>query len=539
MPLQENKIKYILYARKSSESEDRQILSIESQIKELTELAQKERLNVIQVITEAKSAKAPGREKFNEMMELINANKAQGIICWKIDRLARNPIDGGQINWFLQQGIIKHIKTFGRDWYPTDNVLMMSVEFGMANQFILDLSSNTKRGLKAKVEQGWLPQLAPPGYLNNPLKSKGEKSIIKDPDRFDLIKKIFRLMLTGNYTVSEILKKINGWGYKNKNGRKMSRTTLYNIFTRSFYYGKFEYPKGSDNWHTGSHDKMIDITEYDQIQELLGRKGRPRPQKHTFPFRGLIRCGSCGAMITPENKTKHQKNGNVHHYTYYHCTKHIDPNCEQKSIRSEELEKQILEILRKIEIPVEFHQWAIKRLKKENEIESKDRNIILKTQQNTYKTCVEKVDKLIDMRANNEIDEEEFKRKKTKINKEKFHLEELLQDTGKRVDNWLDNAEKVFNFAEKARERFENGSPEDKKRILSSLGSNLLLKDGKLALDVKKPLISIKEVSLGVNVKKDTFEPLEMCSVKRKNRDLVPVCPTWLRRWDSNPRQIG
>ena len=535
MPLKENKIKYILYARKSTESEDRQILSIESQINEVAELAQKEKLNIIQTITESKSAKEPGRKKFNEMINLINSGKASGIICWKLDRLARNPIDGGRINWMLQQGIIQHIKTFGRDWYPTDNVLMMSVEFGMANQFILDLSSNTKRGLKTKVKQGWLPQLAPPGYLNNPLKKK--KDIINDPNTFDLIKKTFSLMLTGNYTISEILKKTDSWGYKNKAGKKMSKTTLYSVFTRSFYYGKFEYPAGSDNWYQGKHEPMINVTEYDRIQELLGRKGRPRPQKHSFPFRGLIRCGSCGATITPENKTKHQKNGNIHHYTYYHCTRHIDPCCIEKSIRGKELNEQILRILKRIEIPIEFHQWAIKRLKKENEIESKDRNLILKTQQNSYEACIKKIDRLIDMRANNEINEEEFKRKKAKINKEKFHLEELLQDTEKRVDDWLDNAEKVFNFAEKARERFENGSSEAKERILSSLGSNLLLKDGKLALDVKKPLISIKEVSLGVNVKKDTFEPLEMCSVERKNRDLVPVCPTWLRRWDSNPRQ--
>jgi len=540
MSLKENKIKYILYARKSTESEDRQILSIGSQIKEVTELAQKERLNVIQTITETKSAKAPGREKFNEMIDLINSNKAQGIICWKLDRLARNPIDGGQISWMLQRGLIQHIKTFSRDWYPTDNVLMMSVEFGMANQFILDLTSNTKRGLKAKAEQGWLPQLAPPGYLNNPLKSKGQKDIIKDPERFDLIRKMFDLMLTGNYSVPQLLKKINKEiYYRNKKGRKMTKTTLYYIFSRPFYYGEFEYPRGSGNFYQGKHEPMITIEEYDRIQELLGRKGRPRPQKHNFPFRGLIRCGECGATITAENKTKHQKNGNVHHYVYYHCTKRINPNCKQKSIRSEELEKQVLGILRKIEIPIEFHQWAIKQLKKENEMESKDRNIILKTQQNTYNACIRKIDRLIDMRANDEINEQEFKIKKAELNKEKLRLEELLQDTGERVNSWLDNAETVFDFAEKARERFKNGSKEVKRNILSSLGSNLLLKGGKLAINVRKPLILIKEVSLEVNVEKDMFEPIEIGSIKRENRDLVPVIPTWLRRADLNRRHTG
>ena len=158
-------IKYFIYCRKSSEAEDRQVLSIESQENELKGLAKKSNLTVLKVLKEAQSAKAPGRPVFNQMLQEIQQGKAQGIVCWKLDRLARNPIDGGQILWFLQQGIIKHIKTFDRDYFPSDNVLMMSVEFGMANQFILDLSQNTKRGLRAKVEKGWLPGVSPPGYI--------------------------------------------------------------------------------------------------------------------------------------------------------------------------------------------------------------------------------------------------------------------------------------------------------------------------------------------------------------------------------------
>ena len=535
--MKNSKIKYILYLRKSTESEDRQILSIGSQKKELEILAEKKNLNIIKVLEESKSAKAPGRPLFNEMINMINNNKANGILCWNLDRLARNPIDGGTINWILQQRTIKHIQTSGRSFYPDDNVLLMSVEFGMAHQFIKDLKKNTKRGLKAKAEQGWLPQLAPPGYLNNPIKNKGKKDIIKDQNNFDLIKKTFYLILTDKYTIPEMFKKINDWGYRNKADKKMSKTTFYNMLTRPFYCGEFEYPKGSGNFYKGKHDPMITVTEYNRIQKLLGRKGRPCPQKHSFPFRGLIRCGECGAMITPENKIKYQKNGNIHHYIYYHCTKHINPSCKQKSIRAEKLEKQILEILEKIEIPIEFHQWAIKELRKENETESKDRNIILKTQQNTYKACVKKIDRLIDMRTNDEINEEEFKAKKAEINKEKLRLEELLEDTSKRVNSWLDNAETIFSFAEKAREKFKNGSQETKRRILSSLGSNLLLKDKKLAIDIQKPLILIKEVSLGINIKKDMLEPLGIGSNKAKTEVSSPACPTWLRRWDSNPRQ--
>src|SRR3989344_2346705 len=143
-----------LYARKSIDVEDKQVLSIEAQLSELRALAKCEGLEITEEFIEKRSAKQPGRPIFSDMMSRIQKGEAQGIVCWKIDRLARNPVDGGQIQWLLQNSTIAHIQTHDRAYYPTDNVLMMSMEFGMANQFIRDLSVNTARGLRAKARRG-------------------------------------------------------------------------------------------------------------------------------------------------------------------------------------------------------------------------------------------------------------------------------------------------------------------------------------------------------------------------------------------------
>ena len=160
-------INYFLYCRKSTDTEDMQVLSIAAQLSELRSFAKHEGLHIKETFIEKQSAKIPGRPIFTDMLSRIEKGEAQGIICWKLDRLARNPIDGGQISWMLQRDTIQHIQTHDKSYLPTDNVLMMSVEFGMANQYILDLSQNTSRGLREKARQGIYPGQAPLGYMND------------------------------------------------------------------------------------------------------------------------------------------------------------------------------------------------------------------------------------------------------------------------------------------------------------------------------------------------------------------------------------
>lgn len=199
---QKNQYRYFLYARKSSDSEDRQVQSIESQVTKLKQLAQEQHLKIIKTFTEAKSAKKPGnRVVFEEMMDALENGEADGILCWQVNRLSRNPVDSGRVSWLLQQNVIKSIQTYDREYLPGDNVIIFSVEAASSNQYILDLSKNVKRGLETKLNKGWLPNLAPAGYLND----KVENIITKDAERFSLISKMWELMLTGAYTPPQIL----------------------------------------------------------------------------------------------------------------------------------------------------------------------------------------------------------------------------------------------------------------------------------------------------------------------------------------------
>lgn len=489
-------IKYFIYCRKSSEDEDRQILSIDSQIEALKELSQKFGLKIIETFTESKSAKAPEREVFNKMIQRIEKGEAQGILCWKLDRLSRNPIDSGKISWLLQQGILKSIQTIDRQYLPDDNVLLFNVESGMANQYILDLSKNVKRGLKTKLQMGWYPSRAPLGYLNTIIKEKGANEIIKDPERFDTVRRMWNLMLTGNYTPPQIIKIADKeWKLKTRTTKRflkrpLSRSQIYKIFTNPFYYGSFDYPRGSGNWYKGKQEPMITEEEFDRVQKLLGREGRPRPKEHRFAFTGLMRCGNCGAMITAEEKIKRQKNGNIHYYIYYHCTKRKDENCPEKMIELKDLTTKIDTLLKSLSISEKFKSWAIKYLHEIRQNEAQSNEVILENKQETLLQITKQLDNLLIKYTSPEnesgqlITDQEYQALKSQFLNQKASLESELKTQGKTIEEWVELSERTFKFARYARIWFAKGDMDTKRAIFACLGSHLVIKDQKLNVEL-------------------------------------------------------
>lgn len=538
---------YFLYCRKSSEDDGRQVLSIDSQIGTLTDLAKSQGVTIAKTFSESKSAKAPGRDKFNDMLIRIEKGEAQGILCWKLDRLARNPVDEGRIKWMLQKGVIKNIKTPDRDYLPGDNVLITSVEFGMANQYLLDLSKNVKRGLVTKAQMGWYSGYAPLGYLNTKTREKGANAIVRDPERFHLVRQLFDLMLTGNYSVLQLLKLSKKWGLKTRPaktgaGKAMSRSNLYKLFQNPFYYGLFEYPRKSGNWYQGKHDAMISKAEFDKVQEYITRKDAPRYQKHEFEFTGMIRCGSCNSMVTAEHRTKTQMNGNVHHYLYYHCTRRSKTPCHEKSIEEKELWKQVDFALSKLEISEQFKDWAIRYLHEYRSDEAKANDEILEAKQKELLLVNRQLDALVlkytapENETGELISADEFKKLKGNLVKQKLELDQYLANQATEKDRWMELTERTFNFAKYARYHFQNGDREMRRSIFASLGSSLYLQDQKINIELHYPFKTIMQSKEEIERELFQVRTLENTENKMLFMQILANCPLLRRRKDSNLR---
>ncbi|QSH39347.1 recombinase family protein [Candidatus Kaiserbacteria bacterium] len=530
-------LKYILYVRKSTDSEDKQMASIEDQTSEMMRLAENLDLNVIETITESKSAKTPsGRPEFNKMLGRIQKGEANGILCWKINRLARNPVDGGQISWMLQEGTIQHLQTYSREYNPWDNVLMMAVELGMSTQYVNDLSVDVKRSQRNKAKRGWYPaSVLPMGYKHKKDYNMGDQEIEKDAERFKIVKSLWKKMLTGSYSIPDIKREADSLGLRNRSGKPYSVNTFYNTFTHPFYFGVFDWngEEGYKERFFGKHEALITEDEFNRVQTLLGKHGRPtKVNKYDFPFRSSLSCGECGCAVTAERKLQaictqckkkfsirtqtecpachidvsEMERPSIIDKTYYRCTKKKGV-CSQRYIEESVLENQISESIKKVSIPTEFYAWAVEALKyiHRNEIHEQDHI----TQQNRKRETelLNKLDNLVMMRASDEITSEQLLKTRAQVEKELRVVRKNVEGLHERAIDWVGVANNYLNFAQNAREKFKNGDNNTKREVLSILGSNLTLKDKKLNVSVPSPLSGIRstyDLSVSLNA---TLEP--------------------------------
>src|SRR5947207_1861899 len=257
---------HVIYARKSTESDDRQVLSIDSQIQELKLLALRRGLQVDEVLTEARSAKAPGRPIFGSLMKRIGKGEIASLLCWKMDRLARNHLDTGQVLQALADKKIEQVITSDRTYTADGNDRFLgNFEFGIATKFIDDLRANVRRGNRARFQQGW-PNFRPPiGYLED----RATKTVITDPERFPQVRKMWDELLAGRMNPMAIAHAAEQAGLRTRKsakrgGKPLTFQYVYRVFSNPYYMGLIRLKSGES--YPGHHEPMVTPDEFEEAQ---------------------------------------------------------------------------------------------------------------------------------------------------------------------------------------------------------------------------------------------------------------------------------
>ena len=468
--------KFFLYSRKSTDVEDKQILSIEAQITELREFAKREKLEIVEEFIEKQTAKVPGRSIFNEMLDRIEKGEANGIVSWHPDRLARNSVDGGKIIYLLDTGRLAALK-FPQFWFePTpQGKFMLNIAFGQSKYYVDSLSENTKRGLRQKVRRGEYPGPAPIGYIND----SRTKTISVDRNKEKIIRAAFELYAEGKSRMERVAHFLAQQGIKNRNGRIWHDDRIRRLLTNPFYYGHFRY---AGEVYEGKHEPIITKKLFDQIQEVMKQRGRPiKEEQAPKAFLDLLHCATCGMAITGEYKIKRQKNGNIHYYTYYRCTKkRKDMKCHESCIREEELDKQISSLLQKVSLRKDWAGKMLNKLETEKQESAQSLTAFVQEARKKMNVITIKLQRLLDGYLEQDIERENYRIEKAKLMSEKKSLEEQTIRFEQKQNAWLEPFEKWINSASNIEKiaRDENLFPK-KVAAKEIFGSNLLLKTKK------------------------------------------------------------
>lgn len=339
-------IRYCLYARKSTESDERQVMSLDAQMSEMLKIAQSENLEIVEVKQESKSAKDVGlRPEYNQLMKDIDEGKVNGILTWAPDRLSRNAGDLGTLVDLMDKGKLLQIRTYGQTFTnsPNEKYLLMIV-CSTAKLENDNRGKNVKRGLRFLCEKGKRPGNPPLGYklYRDPVNLTMKSKIVIDPERAPFIKKMFEYVAKDGLSGRQVNDYLHDEGFRTRKGKMVTLSMMYRMFKDQFYYGEFEYPEGSGAWYKGDYEPIIDKELWQEANSRIKTFAKSKWGSKVFYYSKLFKCGSCGSGVCGEERI----NRFGSKYIYYKCTKYGGKKrCEEKYIREEKLIESIARMI--------------------------------------------------------------------------------------------------------------------------------------------------------------------------------------------------
>jgi len=507
--------RYIIYCRKSSESDERQIQSLPDQISTLMPFITSRGLQIIgEPLQESKSAKIPGRPVFDQLIQMIEDGEVNGIVLLNPSRLSRNTVDTGRIIYLMDRGKLEEVVTpyqaFKNNPYDKFMLNLLCTQAKLEND---NKSVNIKESLKLKAERGVFPGKARPGYMNNRDKPQGLRDISAHPLYFSLMRKLFELALTGNFSVERLVKEAAKLGIRSsKGGKPIVKSWMHRLLRDPFYTGKFIY---GGRLYQGNHPALLTEEEFNLLQDIVEGKAKGRQQKHDFALNGIITCGECSYCVTAEKQTRKYKNGTSQVFTYYHCTKkgnNLNKKCNQAYLSTTKLEGQFSDELTDLELMSEFAKWSFEALEEVKESDNRVSKGSYEALQTALEGVTKRINNLVALKISPDnsdgslLSDTEFADRKRALVLEKDKITQQLAQQDPESSEWAQIGKDSFDFALLARRRFEKGGSEDKKIIFKTVGSNPILLDQKLHFQLRYLFIKYKE---GIKCTKEEIERLE------------------------------
>ena len=522
--------KCIIYCRVSSKEQEDRGYSLEAQEKLLTEYAGKNKLNTVKIfkITESASGKQI-RKIFNEMLRYIKQKKINIILCEKIDRLTRNLKDGAVISDWVTANENRQVHFVKENFVVSKNTrahenLVWDMKVAIARFYTNNLSEEVKKGQIAKLEAGWIPCGQKFGYKT--VGEKGHKIHVQDKKIAPFIKRGFELYNSGNYTLNRLVETLRKEGLRSKTNKKVAKSSIHKMLADPFYCGIILW---NNDEYEGKQEPIITRELFNDVQCKMKRKYKAgQIKKHNHTFKGLIKCGDCGCLITWETQKGHN---------YGHC-KGFKPCNEKGYIREEKIEEALLNSFEKIKPRSEkVLSWIKKALKEAH----KDKKGYSESTRDSLNKNIKLIDNRLDKIYDDKIDEvitlEYYKKRYKEFAKQKQDILDQLNKMENNIQNYYEVGVEIHDLAYKARELYmsEKATADDKRILVNKIFSELKLKDKKLIAVYTPAYQFLSEWMPKLNA---TSELLKQGEYYKKTGSFEPACPVLLPGSDSNRRPI-
>lgn len=547
------------YNRKSSESEDKQMLSIGSQKDEAKRISDFYKLpKFIEVFEESKSAKKEFlRPEYMKMVDMIKKGTIDSIVCWKLDRLARNMTEGGMLIDLISSGVIKAIITHDKVYYPSDNVLLMSVEFGQGKQFVKDLSVNVKRGQDKKARMGIPHGVASLGFLNDKTEERGNRNWMVDEIRLGKIKILLDMFLTGTYSAGKLYKhaveelRLTTVERKRSGGNLITSSRIYEILKDPVYAGFF-FLGGERYWLSNKLPRLITEDQHNKIKMILSGKNIPKIQEHKTVYSGFINSSEgnfmgqdvkyqlicdCKCKFAYRNKTHCPKchkeiagleNPKYLGYIHYYDVKKKKAGIKAKSIEESIIDKYITKFANEnLIFSKEFADWSKKYITELKNQEISNKVLLERSKEERRIELENKKSRLREMFRDEQITEVEYKEDLSSLN-EKY---KDVGENSKSID-WYSEMNEIVDITQELGFVLKNGTIQAKRNILSKLGSNLTWNGEILNISNKKSINKLVERIISMRLEFPRFEPKTFFTAQglnEKTDGFSPVFSTMLR----------
>ena len=526
-------MRYALYVRKSTEEDERQTQSIQSQVEQGRDLAARTGRTIVLTLEESRSAKEPGRSQFDRMLALIDAGEIDGVLGWHPDRLSRNEMDAAALTMRVRKGVLKDLAFVSYFFHNSpEGVMMLQMALCQSQYMVSKLSKDVKRGIDDKIKKGWYPHRAPLGYVNDKYKHKGDKTISPDPERFTLLRQAWDKLLTGAYSVPHLQETLNkDWGMRTpvtrsgRGGRALAQSTLYRLFGSVFYAGYFVH---DGILYKGAHAPMVTLDEFDRAQKIIGKSNPLRPRTRALPYTGLIRCARCGGQVTGDVRTKPSGRS----YTYYHCQG--KGGCPRRFIPQDRLEAMIDTELSRTDLLPEFYEWAIQEIERSGAKVWAARQAVQDQKRKAQREADGMLDSLLGMRLRGLITDEEYASKRTELTLDRERQGQEAGEFESGADRAREACVNAADYMRNARLWLRHGDPAMKRIVALNLGSNYVLKEGKLLLEPHPMLIRVQEEYKGLEVKYEAIKLGETGSGSTREGALAPIHTIWSGIWERN-----